>query len=95
MITIVLYQSLSTSAMYEHRFLENIKKIYKSSGKCDDQQQYKAIIEASNNGSIWNCTLKSQLLLGIFKPNFIFIELVFPWYFLHTFYFLQKFQYLF
>ena len=33
--------------MYEHRFMENIKKSYKSAGKCDDQQQYKAIIVSS------------------------------------------------
>ena len=33
--------------MYENRFLENIKKLYKSSGKCDYQHQYKYIIEAS------------------------------------------------
>ena len=32
--------------MYEHRCLENIKNIYQSSGKCDDQQNYKAILEA-------------------------------------------------
>ena len=32
--------------MYKHIFLENIKKVYKSAVKFDDQQQYKAIIEA-------------------------------------------------
>ena len=32
--------------MYKHRCLENIKKLFKSSGKCNDQQQYKAIIES-------------------------------------------------
>ena len=32
--------------MYEHICLENVKKLYKSAVKCDDQQQYKAIIEA-------------------------------------------------
>ena len=32
--------------MCEHRCLEKIKKLYKTAGKCDDQQQYKAIIEA-------------------------------------------------
>ena len=31
--------------MYEHRFLENINKLYKYSGKFDNQQHYKAIIE--------------------------------------------------
>ena len=33
--------------MYEHRCLENIKKLYKYYGKCEDQQQYKDIIEAA------------------------------------------------
>ena len=33
--------------MCEHRCLENIKKLYKTAGKCDDQQQHKAIIEAA------------------------------------------------
>ena len=47
MVTIGVYQSLGTRAMYEHRYLENIKKLYKSSGKYDYQQQYKAIIEAA------------------------------------------------
>ena len=46
MIVIGAEQSLSNSAMYEHICLENINKLYESSGKYDDQQQYKAIIEA-------------------------------------------------
>ena len=51
-VTIGVYQLLSNSAIYEHRCLENIKKLYKYYGKCDDKKQYKAIIEAemvSNN----------------------------------------------
>ena len=47
MVTIGAYRSLSKSAMLEHRCLENIKNLYKSAGKYDDQQQYKAIIEAA------------------------------------------------
>ena len=47
MFTIVVDQSLSNSTMYEHRCIENIKKLYKSAGKCDYQQHYKAIIEAA------------------------------------------------
>ena len=62
MVTIGLDQLLSKSDLYENRCLENIKKLYKSVGKCDDQQHYKAIIEASivsttelftNNSKIW------------------------------------------
>ena len=42
-------------------------------------------------GSRLHCTPKSQLQLVIFlNPNSILRELVFPWFFLHTFYFLQK-----
>ena len=47
MVTIVVDQYLNNSAIYEHRCLENIKELYKSAGKCDDQQQYKAIVEAA------------------------------------------------
>ena len=32
--------------MYKHRCLENIKKLYKTGGKYDDQHQYKDILEA-------------------------------------------------
>ena len=47
MVTIVVGQSSSNSKTYEHRCLENIKKLYKSSGKYDDQQQKKYIKEAA------------------------------------------------
>ena len=47
MVTIGVDQSLSNSTMYEHRCLGNIKQLYKYSGKCDDQKQYKAIIEVA------------------------------------------------
>ena len=40
-------QSLSNSDLYEHICLENIKKSYKSAGKCANKQQYKAILEAA------------------------------------------------
>ena len=33
--------------MYEHKCLENINESYKSAGKFDEQQQYKAILEAA------------------------------------------------
>ena len=33
--------------MYEHRCLENINKLYKYSVKCDDQLQFKEILESS------------------------------------------------
>ena len=47
MVTIVIDPLLSSSVVYEHICLGNIKKLYKSSRKCDYQQKYKAIIEAA------------------------------------------------
>ena len=46
MVIIGADQYLSNSAFYKHRYLGNIKK-YKSAGKFDDQQKYKANIEAT------------------------------------------------
>ena len=43
--TIGIDQYLSNNALYEHKCLENIKKLYKQAGKCDDQQQFKDILE--------------------------------------------------
>ena len=31
-------QSLSNSTMYENKFLENIKKLYTTAGKCNDKK---------------------------------------------------------
>ena len=39
-------QSLSNNALYEHKCLQKINKLYKHYGKCDDQQQFKGILEA-------------------------------------------------
>ena len=47
MVTIGLNQSLTNSAIKKHKCLENIKKLYKYVGKCDDKHQYKSIIESS------------------------------------------------
>ena len=44
--TIGIDQSLSNNALYKHKCLENIKKLYKQAGRCDDQQQLKDILEA-------------------------------------------------
>ena len=40
-------QSLSNSVLYEQRYCENTKKLYKYDGNCDYQQQYEAILEAA------------------------------------------------
>ena len=45
--TIGIHPSLSNNAVYEHKYIENIKKLYKQYGKCDDQKQFKDILEAS------------------------------------------------
>ena len=42
--TIGIDQSLSNNALNEHKCLENIKKLYKQAGKCDNKQQFKDII---------------------------------------------------
>ena len=47
MVTIGIDQQLINSAMYEHIFLENINKLYRYAGECDNQNQYKAILEAA------------------------------------------------
>ena len=39
--TIGINQYLSNNAIYENKFLEKIKKLYKQAGKCDDQQKFK------------------------------------------------------
>ena len=44
--TIGIHPSLSNNAIYEHKCLENIKRLYKQTGNCDNQQQLKDILEA-------------------------------------------------
>ena len=43
--TIGIDPYLSNNAIYEHKCLENIKNVYKQAGKCDDQQEFKDILE--------------------------------------------------
>ena len=47
MDTICIYQSSFTRSSFEHRCMNNIKKIYQHAGKCDDQQNLKYIIDAA------------------------------------------------
>ena len=47
MNTIGIRQSLSNSALFKHRCLQNINTLYKHYGKCDVQQQFKDILEIS------------------------------------------------
>ena len=39
--------SLIISALFEHRCLQNINKLYHHSGNCDNQRQLKYILEAT------------------------------------------------
>ena len=45
--TIGIDPSLSNNYIYEHKCLENIKKLYKQASKCDDQQKFKDILETA------------------------------------------------
>ena len=45
--TIGIDQSSFTRSSFEHRCMNNIKKIYQHSGNCDDQQNLKDIIDAA------------------------------------------------
>ena len=45
--TIGIEPSLSNNTIYEQKYLENIKKSSKQSGKCDNQKQLKYILEAA------------------------------------------------
>ena len=44
--TIGIDQSLCTRSSFEHKCLNNIKKIYQHAGKCDNQENLKDIIDA-------------------------------------------------
>ena len=56
MVAIGVEQSLSNSDLYEHRCLGKTKKVYKTAGKCEDQQKYKGIIEAALVSTPEGCT---------------------------------------
>ena len=47
MKTIGIDKSSFARSSFEHRCMNNIKKIYQHAGKCDDQQNLKDIIDAA------------------------------------------------
>ena len=47
MKTIGIDQSSFTRSSFEHRCMNNTKKVYQHAGKCDDQQNLKDIIDAA------------------------------------------------
>ena len=64
MVTVGIYIFLVNSVFYDNICLKIIKKLYKSSGKFDDQKQYKAIIESamvSNNEALTANSLLSPV----------------------------------
>ena len=61
--TIGIDQSLSNNDLYEHKCLENINKLYKRSGKFDDQQQSKDILK-----EIWFLLLKDSPTTVLYLP---------------------------
>ena len=46
MKTIGIDQSSFSRSYFEHRCMNNIKKIYQHAGKCDDKKKLKDVIEA-------------------------------------------------
>ena len=69
MVIIIVYQSLSNSSLYENICLENIKKLYKSYVKFDDQHQHKAIIETSMVFTPKGFTDNSPISSGQYVPS--------------------------
>ena len=47
MKTIGIDLSLCNRSYFEHKCMNNIKKIYQHAGKCDDQQSIKVILDAA------------------------------------------------
>ena len=66
-------QYLSNNALYEHKCLENIQKLYKHFGKYDDHQQIKDILEAdmvsTPEGFIGNSPISPMKSTPVKKPR--------------------------
>ena len=54
---------------YKHRRLENIKKLYKTGGKYDDQHQYKDIIESAMVSTTEVCNDNSPTKPNQYEPT--------------------------
>ena len=70
--TIGIDQSLSNNAIYKHKYLENITKLYKKDGKCDNQQQFKYILEdamvSTPEGFVDNSPISPRTSTPVKKP---------------------------
>ena len=64
MVTIGIDKLLSNIAMYDDRCLESINKLYTSSVKSDDQNQYKYILEVEMFSTPYIFTYKSPISPG-------------------------------
>ena len=66
-------QSLSKNALFEHKCLQNINKLYKHAGKCDDQQQFEDILEdamvSTTEGFTDNSTRSPMIPTPVKKPS--------------------------
>ena len=69
MVAIGFDQSLSNSALYEYICLVKTKKLYKTTGKCYYQQQYKAILETSMVSTLEGCKDKSLITTNQSGPT--------------------------
>ena len=70
--TIVIDSSLRNNVLFEHKCLQNINKLYKHSGKCDDQQQFKYVLEftmvSTPEGFTNNSPISSMTPTPVKKP---------------------------
>ena len=73
MKTIGIERSSFTRSSFEHRCMNNIKKIHQHAGKCDNQQNLKDILEASllstAEGLTENSTDVHMTLSSFKKPS--------------------------
>ena len=71
--TIGIGPFLINNTIYEHKCLENIKKLYEQAGKCDDQQQFKDILEdamvSNTEGFTDNITIYPRTSSPVKKPS--------------------------
>ena len=68
MKTIGIDQSSFARSSFEHRCMNNIKKIYQHAGKCDDKQNLKDIIDAAILSTPEGVTDIFEILLIITLP---------------------------
>ena len=71
--TIGIDQSLRKKSLFEHKCLQNVKKLYKLAGKCDYQQQFKDILEAAmvstSEGFTYNSLRSPMTPTPVNKPS--------------------------